>query len=208
MFVLPSWYAIGEISPIGYRCQRLAETDETRDDMTNQGRAIIGVLLLFAPALHGQQTTTTNTNCNVYGDNANCTSISTTTDNAAQQQQAYEAGQKVGDAIGLGLAAGIDAHRRTNWVKHFCAGHPGAGWTWGNAQHVAASGQCPTDESKALTAANTFMSRHKDFIKNKANSEAITAYLDSHNLDPREEKSYERAFKDLKKAGQLQLYSS
>ncbi len=35
----------------------------------------------------------------------------------------------------------------------------------------------------------------------------MTGYIDIHKLDPREKKSYERAYKDLKKAGQLDLYS-
>jgi hypothetical protein len=177
--------------------------------MTNQGRAIIGVLLLFAPVIRGQQTTTTNTNCNVYGNNANCTSTSSTTDNAAQQQQAYEAGQKVGDAIGGGIALAMQSHSKNSWVKKFCAGHPGESWRWTRNSDgtLLDSGRCLTDEDKGVIAANEFMAHHKDFIKGQPNSEALVAYLDTHNLDPRLEKSYERAYKDLKKAGQLQLYS-
>ena len=143
---------------------------------------IAGFLVLVVPAMKAQETT--NTNCTVYDTTANCTS--TTTNNAAQQQQAYEAGQKVGDAIGMGIAAGIESHRRSSWVKHFCAAHPGEGWKWtrNSDGRILASGNCSTDESKALAAANTFMSRHREYIKNQANSQTLVAYLDTHNLDP------------------------
>lgn len=177
--------------------------------MTNQGRAIIGVLLLFTPMMHGQQTTTTNTNCNVYGGNATCTSTSNTTDNAAQQRQAYEAGQKVGDAIGTGIALALQSHSKNGWVKKFCAGHPGETWRWTRNSDGALldSGHCLTDEDKGVIAANEFMAHHKEFIQGPKNSQALVAYLDTHNLDPRKEKSYERAYRDLKTTGKLQLYS-
>jgi hypothetical protein len=68
------------------------------------------------------------------------------------------------------------------------------------------SGTCPTDEQKGVVAANEFMAHHKEFIREPANSQVMVAYLEAHKLDPREEKSYERAYKDLKKSGQLELY--
>jgi hypothetical protein len=166
---------------------------------------ILCTFLFFVPAMRGQQTT--NTNCTVYGNSANCTS--TTTDNTAQQQRAYEAGQEIGNALGTAIAAGINSHAQTKWVRNYCAAHPGDGWRWFNKAtgRTISSGRCATDDDKALEAANTFMSRHTDFIKGQANSQVLTAYLATHKLDPREEKSYERAYRDLKKSGQLQLYA-
>ena len=91
------------------------------------GVLTVGVLLLFAiPELPGQQTT--NTNCTSSGANTNCTS--TTTDNSAQQQRAYETGQQNGKAIGSGIAAGVNAHAQTKWVRNYCAANPGMGWKW------------------------------------------------------------------------------
>ncbi len=131
--------------------------------MTTQGRVIIGVFLLFAPIIRGQQTTTTNSNCNLYGNNANCTSTSTTTDNAAQQQQAYEAGQRVGSAIGQGIAAGMQAHAFSKGLQRYCDAHPGEEWHYYSRTdgHALSSGHCPSDDDKALAAANTFMAHHK-----------------------------------------------
>ena len=172
--------------------------------MSNCGIVILGVLLFAGSAMQGQQTT--NTNCSVLGSNVNCTS--TTTDNAAQQQQAYEAGQKVGDAVGNGIALAMLSHAKNSGIKKYCAGHPGESWRWmrSSDEVLLDSGRCPTDEEKGVIAANEFMGRHKDFIREQANSKVLVAYLGDHKLDPRDEKSYERAYKDLKKAGQLDLY--
>jgi hypothetical protein len=171
---------------------------------TTGAAAILSILLFVGPTLNGQQTT--NTNCTVYGNSANCTS--TTTDNAAQQQRAYEAGQQVGNAIGLGLAAGMQAHAQTKWVRNYCAAHPGEGWRWYSKAdgHTISSGRCETDGDRAVAAANVFMSHHKEFIPGPANSQVLVAYLETNKLDPRQEKSYERAYKDLKHSGQLDLY--
>lgn len=165
----------------------------------------LGILIAAVQVVKAQQTTTTN--CSTSGSNTNC--MSNTTDDGAQQQRAYEQGQHVGDAIGQGIAAGMQVHAQSKWVKKYCAAHPGEGWRWFRRSdgHTIASGHCPTDVDKALAAANTFMSKHRDYTSGPANSRALTAYIDAHKLDPREEKSYERAYKDLKKSGQLDLYA-
>jgi hypothetical protein len=167
-------------------------------------RAILGTLLFVVPAMYGQQTT--NTNCSVNGNTANCTS--TTTDTGAQQQRAYEAGQQIGNALGSGIALAMQSHSKSSWVKKFCARHPGESWRWTRNRDGALldSGRCPTDEDKGVMAANEFMAHHKDYIKEPANSNVVVAYLEEHKLDPREEKSYEHAYTDLKKSGQLDLY--
>jgi hypothetical protein len=59
----------------------------------------------------------------------------------------------------------------------------------------------------AVAAAGAFMARRKEFKNEPANSDAMRAYLQTNKLDPKEEKSYERAYKDLKKAGRLELYA-
>jgi hypothetical protein len=176
--------------------------------MSNQGvnraKATLGALLFVVPAMYGQQTT--NTNCTVNGNAANCTS--TTIDTGAQQQRAYEAGQQFGNALGAGIAAGMQAHAFSKGLKKYCAAHPGQDWHYYSRLdgHTLSSGYCPTDEDKGVTAANEFMARHKDYIKESANSNVVVAYLQEHRLDPREEKSYEHAYNDLKKSGQLDLY--
>jgi hypothetical protein len=156
--------------------------------------AILSIFLVGGHILLAQQTT--NTNCTTVGNNTNCTS--NTTDNAAQQQRAYEAGQQVGNALGRGLGAAIHAHSENKAIKSFCSTHPG--WT-------IEGDRCLTNEDKGVIAANEFMSHHKEFIPEPANSKVLVAYLEDHKLDPREEKSYERAYKDLKKSGQLELYA-
>lgn len=164
---------------------------------------LLGVLLLTGNA-HGQQTT--NTNCTLSGNTANCTS--NTTDYGAQQQQAYEAGQQVGNALGTGIANVIQAHSFSKGLRKYCDAHPGEAWHYGVIATGQAyrSGTCPSNEEKSVQAANKFMAHHKDFKPCDANSKVMTAYIETHNLDPREEKSYERSYKALKKSGQLNLY--
>lgn len=167
---------------------------------------VLGIVLLSCKAARSQETTTTN--CSLSGNTANCTS--NTTDYGAQQQRAYEQGQQVGNALGKGLAAAMQAHQFTKGLRKYCDAHPGQDWHYYSRVdgHTISQGHCPTQTDEALTAANEFMSRHKDYIPCPTNSAAITAYVDGHNLNPRERGSYERAFKDLKKTNQLKLYAN
>jgi hypothetical protein len=174
--------------------------------------AALGILL-FTSHVQCQQTTTTNTDCNLYGNTANCNSTSTTTDTGAQQaernREAYETGQKIGTALGQGMAGAMQAHSFSKGLRKYCDAHPGQEWAYYSRAdgHKLSSGHCPSNDEKALAAANEFMARHTDFKPGPANSQAITAYLETHKLDPREEKSYERAYKELKNTSQLDLYA-
>jgi hypothetical protein len=163
------------------------------------------VLVFSCPVLFSQQTTTTS--CTQAGSNINCDS--TTTDYGAQQQQMNQAGQQIGNAIGAGLAVAIQSHRERSWVKKYCASHPGAGWRWYRRSDGATleAGQCPSMQQEIYLAENAFIARHRDFEPISANAVQINVYIAGHHLDPRREKSYERAFSNLKKQGALQLYA-
>ncbi len=166
----------------------------------------LGFLLLAGNA-HGQ--TTTNTNCTLSGNTANCTS--NTTDYGAQQQRAYENGQAIGQAIGAPIGQAIYAarvrHAEKKWVRKYCADYPGLDWHYWVGSRIIASGHCSTVDEKGAMAANDFMAHHKDFKPCEGNSKIMTAYIETHKLDPREEKSYERTYKALRKTGQLELYA-
>lgn len=167
---------------------------------------VCGALLLLSMHIaYGQQTTTTD--CTLYDTTAHCTS--NTTDTGVQQQRQFEQGQQAGRAVGEGIATAMQAHAFNKDLKKYCAAHPGQDWNYYSRAdgHVLSSGHCPSDEEKALVAASEFMSRHKDFKAGDANSQAMTKYIQTNNLDPREEKSFERAYKALKKTGQLDLYA-
>jgi hypothetical protein len=166
---------------------------------------LTAALVLASATRYSKSQQTTDTNCTLYGNTANCTS--TTTDHSADNQRSYEAGQQVGNAIGVGLARAIGAGRRASWVKKFCAHHPGSGWHWGTPGNITDRGTCPTSADERVEAANAFIAKHKDYVPEPANGTVMVAYIDAHNLDPRQEKSYERGYKDLKKSGQLHLYS-
>ena len=167
---------------------------------------LLGALLLAVNA-HGQQTT--NTNCTLSGNTANCTS--NTTDYGAQQQRANEEGQQVGQAIGAPIGQAIYAarvrHAEKKWIKKHCAQYPGHDWGYQINGQIVASGHCPTEEEKAEMATHEFMAHHKDFKPCADNSKLMVAYIEAHSYDPREQKSYERAYKTLKKTGQLELYA-
>ena len=102
----------------------------------------------------------------------------------------------------------MQAHSFNKGLKKYCDAHPGEVWHYGVVRTGQAyrSGHCPTNDEKAVQAANEFMARHHEYIPEEQNSHLLTEYVASNNLDPREEKSYERAYRDLKKTGQLRLY--
>jgi hypothetical protein len=168
--------------------------------------AAIGVLIYSATLTYSQQTTSTN--CNVSGNNINCTS--NTTDYAAQQQRAYEQGQQAGNALGTGLALAMQSHAQDRFVKKFCAANPGGDWRWYRKSdgHTLATGHCPSQIEKGVIAANEFMAHHKNYVPCGENSSVMTDYIQQHNIDPKERKSYEQAFNELKKRNQLKLYGN
>jgi hypothetical protein len=154
--------------------------------------------------------TTTNTTCNTQGGGGtattNCTS--TTTNPSAQKQQDYDNGYKVGQSLGNALAAGIQAHSLSKKLKKYCEAHPNQTWTYRNgAGQEISSGTCP-DADRSGDAANAFMAKHKDYIMGRENADAMIGYMDAHNLNPNNEKSYEMAYKDLKKENKLHLYAN
>jgi hypothetical protein len=196
-------YAMGDTSPIGYK-RRVRFWGNQMP--AKYFAAVFAALLFTGQITYSQQTT--NTNCNLSGNNVNCTS--NTTDYGAQQQRAYEQGQQIGNALGTGLALAMQSHSQEKWVKKFCAAHPGGDWRWyrkSDGQNLA-TGHCPNQDEKAVIAANEFMAHHKNYVPCEENSSAITAYIEDHNLDPRRKKSYEQAFKELMKDNQLKLYSN
>jgi hypothetical protein len=69
------------------------------------------------------------------------------------------------------------------------------------------SGHCSSDDDKATASLNDFAAHHKDFMRSPDNVRTVAAYIEANKLDPRERKSYEKAYKDLKKEGQLELYA-
>jgi hypothetical protein len=143
--------------------------------MSNATRRLAMLIVLSFTLHHSMygQTTTTTTDCNVYGNTANCTS--TSIDNnlrAEQQRQAFETGRQIGAALGQSMVA-----------------------------HAS------SDDDKVTASANQFAEHHKDFMRSSANAQVVATYLEANKLDPRERKSYEKAYKNLKKAGELELYA-
>ena len=63
------------------------------------------------------------------------------------------------------------------------------------------------DDNKVIAPANDFAAHHKEFMPSPVNVQSFATYIDANKLDPRERKSYEKAYKDRKKEGQLELYS-
>lgn len=158
-------------------------------------------------AAHGQCQQTTDTTCLQAGTGAvNCNS--TTTDYGAYYRQGQQVGQAIGAPIGQAIYMARQRHAFSKGIKKYCAAHPGQDWHYYSRRdgHVLSSGHCPSDEDKVVAAANEFMAHHKDFKPCDANSKVMVAYIETHNLDPREQKSYERAYKALRKTGQLELY--
>jgi len=121
------------------------------------------VVLSFAlrHSMHGQ-TTTTNTDCTINGNTANCTS--TSTDDSAERKAQAEAqaerdrrseelGKSMGNAFGAGIGAMARVHNFHKQVNQYCKQHPGETWTWGNNDtgEVYESGQCKGEKQYTPT---------------------------------------------------------
>lgn len=137
----------------------------------------ITIAIFLALPAFGQQSTT-NTNCNVNGQQVNCTSNTTSTTstdatNAEQQREMNEAGKAIGNAAGSAIGNKILKHRVNKW----CEGHPSGSWNFPNGQKVAcfdwneayqpgANAQLRAERADQLTtiavAAHVFCNAHPD----------------------------------------------
>lgn len=97
------------------------------------------VLLTAGSAAFGQQTSTTDTNCNVNGQQINCTSNtnstspdSTDAQRAEQQRELNENSKAAGAALGSAIGNVILKHRVNKW----CEGHPEGSWNFPNGKNV------------------------------------------------------------------------
>jgi hypothetical protein len=107
-------------------------------------KKLIALTALCASLAASAQVSTT---CTTNGNTTNCNSI----DYGEQNRQAYEAGQQIGNAIGLLIARGIDAHRFHSAVKKQCATlGPGATWELHNFNYYGIyqdlDGVCPAQK--------------------------------------------------------------
>jgi hypothetical protein len=139
------------------------------------------VLLTAGSSAFGQQTSTTDTNCNVNGQQINCTSNtnstpstdSTDAQRAEQQREMNENTKAMGNALGSAIGNVILKHRVNKW----CEGHPEGSWNfpngknvtcfnWNEAYQPAANAQLKAQYAdKLLTiaiAARTFCKAHPD----------------------------------------------
>lgn len=163
----------------------------------------LSVLAIASPVLFAQQAAITNFTTS--GINADFTS--TRIDYVVQPQHVHEQGQQNRNSLRSPVPVAKQAQLFTfKSVKKFCALHPDEDWRYVRADgQVLSTGHCLSDLDKGFEAATNFRSHHRDFIAGESNAQLMTDYLESHRLDPREEKSYEIAYKDLKKAGMLDL---
>jgi PEGA domain-containing protein len=97
---------------------------------------LLAIGVFIASSAFGQQSTT-DTTCNVNGQQVNCTSNTTSTGStdaqrAEQQREMSEAGKAIGAAVGSAIGNKILKHRINKW----CEGHPDGSWNFANGQNV------------------------------------------------------------------------
>jgi hypothetical protein len=139
--------------------------------------ALAMFVLLTAGSAFGQQSTT-DTNCNVNGQQINCTSNTTSTGStdaqmAEQQRETNESIKAAGNALGTAIGNTVLKHRVNKW----CEGHPDGSWNFPNGQNVtcfnwneayqpAANAQLKAQRADQLLtlaiAARTFCKAHPD----------------------------------------------
>src|ERR1035438_5920512 len=112
-------------------------------------RKALVVLIALLSVSCVAQTTTTDTNCTMNGNTANCTS--TSTDNSAairaqQERQAEQdkANEQLGAAVGKAMGSAVNGLIMGHRIKSYCKKHPGETWTLSNNNtgEVYNSGQC------------------------------------------------------------------
>jgi hypothetical protein len=131
--------------------------------------ALIVLSIVLCQSMHGQ-TTTTNTDCSLNGNMANCTSTSTSDAAQIAQQQAQQAERDkqlndAGSAIGVGISNAILRHKVKKGVEKYCEQHPGETWTW-QVEGQALSGVCPGELPVALARQQFIDGQRRAFIKN------------------------------------------
>jgi hypothetical protein len=96
--------------------------------------SVVAMIAFFVAGATGQNSTsTTQTDCSLHGNTADCTSTTQTQTypppQPRQSTQAYQNGYITGQAIGNSMAKSIAVHRANNWVKKYCKKH-GSGSSW------------------------------------------------------------------------------
>jgi len=105
----------------------------------------VATVLLFATIAVGQNSTsTTQTNCTLNGNMANCTS-NTQTQVQPQQSNAQSAQQMHDgmEALGTALGTSVAYHKANKWVKKYCKKHPGSTWWYQSPATGRLDGTCP-----------------------------------------------------------------
>jgi hypothetical protein len=173
------------------------------DGVLSRKAFALGILAIASPFLFAQQAAITNFTTS--GINADFTS--TRIDYIVQPQRVQEQGKQNRNSLRSPVPVAKQAQLFSfKSVKKFCAAHPDEDCRYVSEDgQVLSAGHCLSDLDKGFAAATLFRSHHKDFIAGESNAQLMTDYLESHRLDARQEKSYEIAYKDLKKAGMLDL---
>jgi len=97
-------------------------------------------VLLFAAIAVGQNSTsTTQTNCTLNGNMADCTSNTQT--QAQPQQSSTQSAQQFHQGM-QALGTGIAYHKANSWVKKYCKKHPGSTWWYQSPATGHLEGTC------------------------------------------------------------------
>jgi hypothetical protein len=124
----------------------------TMNNATRRVAMLVVLTFILHHSVNGQ-TTTTNTDCTINGNTANCTS--TSTDDSAQRQaqaaaqaekdrQSEELGKNLGNATGGLIGLAMRKHAIAKQYKAYCNQHPGEPWARRDANGaVLDQGTCP-----------------------------------------------------------------
>lgn len=158
--------------------------------------SLLSFIILLTVPCRAQVTTT----CSLYGNTAYCTSYDQGAAIAEQQHEQYEAGQAVGRGIGMAI---FRAHF-PGWRRGYCSQHPGQPFNYSNASGNSITGTCPSQDVLANEAATEWMAKHLEYKPSDVNGRAMDGYIADNRIPRWEPKSYDQAFKALKKSGKIQ----
>jgi 3-hydroxy-3-methylglutaryl CoA synthase len=142
----------------------------------------IMLILILATIAAAAQTI----NCTTFGNYTKC-----------QEGDGGVLGYLIGKALASPLVQDPNAPIAVGYdLPDFCRKNPG---------QLYRANKCPTQEEHAAALAKEWAYRHTKFRQNSKNAKLMVDYIEQHKLDPGYWESYDKAFKALKKAHQLEL---
>ena len=148
--------------------------------------------------------TATKTDCSETGNTLHCTSTQEDTRTQGEiNADAFKAGWKQSQQMRSDMARQRAERDFLNSVNGYCRTHAGQDWQIGERR-----GYCQTEDERLAASYLELESKHHEFdAKDIANIKTVSDYMEANHYDANSFRGWDKAFKELKKQGKLNLYA-